>query len=231
MTGRLSGLTAFVTGAGQGIGRAIALAYAAEGAKVFAASRTASKLDDLHGAFPLITPVALDVTDGPAVARIIGDASPLDVLVNCAGWVHGGTLLETSEADWAKSFDQNVTSMFHTIKAALPAMLERRSGSIINVASVASSITGVAGRAAYGASKAAVVRATEVLADELREQRIRVNCVLPSVIDSPANRSWMPPKLAARAVPASAIAPVIAFLLGPESAPVSGARIPVYGDA
>ena len=186
MTGRLAGLTAFVTGAGQGIGRAIALAYADEGARVYAASRTASKLADLRDMSRLITPIALDVTDGAAVARIIADASPLDVLVNCAGWVHGGTLLETSEADWAKSFDQNVTSMFHTIKAALPAMLERRSGSIINVASVASSITGVAGRAAYGASKAAVIGLTKAVARDCVSAGVRCNALCPGTTLSPS---------------------------------------------
>ncbi|WP_375459420.1 SDR family oxidoreductase [uncultured Enterovirga sp.] len=183
MTGRLAGLTAFVTGAGQGIGRAIALAYAAEGAQVIAASRTASKLSDLRKISPAITPISLDVTDGPAVARVVADASPLDILVNCAGWVHGGTLLETSEADWAKSFDQNVTSMFHTIKAALPAMLERRSGSIVNVAS---SITGVAGRAAYGASKAAVIGLTKAVARDGVSAGIRCNALCPGTTLSPS---------------------------------------------
>lgn len=186
MTGRLAGMTAFVTGAGQGIGRAIAIAYAAEGAQVYAASRTASKLANLREVSRAITPLSLDVTDGRAVARIIADTSPLDVLLNCAGWVHGGTLLETSEADWAKSFDQNVTSMFHTIKAALPAMLERRSGSIINVASVASSITGVAGRAAYGASKAAVIGLTKAVARDGVSAGVRCNALCPGTTLSPS---------------------------------------------
>jgi 2-keto-3-deoxy-L-fuconate dehydrogenase len=179
-------MTACVTGAGQGIGRAIALAYAAEGARVFAVSRTAAKLADLPDISRAITPLSLDVTDGPAVARIIAHASPLDVLVNCAGWVHGGTVLETSEADWAKSFDQNVTSMFHTIKAALPAMLERRSGSIVNVASVASSITGVAGRAAYGASKAAVIGLTKAVARDCVSAGVRCNALCPGTTLSPS---------------------------------------------
>ncbi|NNM71485.1 SDR family oxidoreductase [Enterovirga aerilata] len=186
MSGRLRGLTAFVTGAGQGIGRAVALAFAAEGAQVFAASRTAAKLADLRTISRSITPIALDVTDGEAVARIVGDASPLDILVNCAGWVHGGTLLETSAADWARSFDQNVTSMFHTIKAALPGMLERRSGSIVNVASVASSITGVAGRAAYGASKAAVIGLTKAVARDHVADGVRCNALCPGTTLSPS---------------------------------------------
>ena len=183
---RLGGLTAFVTGAGQGIGRAIAIAFAAEGARVFAASRTESKLADLPRASERIMPVALDVTDGPAVAAAIAAAGRLDILVNCAGWVHNGTLLETSEADWAKSFDQNVTSMFHTIKAALPPMLERRSGSIINVASVASSVTGVASRAAYGASKAAVIGLTKAVARDSVAAGVRCNALCPGTTLSPS---------------------------------------------
>ena len=123
----------------------------------------------------------------------------------------------------------NVTSLLWCAQAVAPRMAAAGGGSIVTVGS-RSAVTGSA-PVAYGASKAAVVRATEVLADELRPQRIRVNCLLPSVIDTPANRSWMSPELVAKAVPPSAIAPVIAFLLGPDSAPVSGARIPVYGDS
>lgn len=186
MDGRLSGSTAFVTGAGQGIGRAVALAFAAEGARVVAASRTASKLDDLRSHAPGISPVGLDVTDPPAVACAIAEAGPLDILVNCAGWVHSGTLLETSEADWLRSFDQNVTSMFHTIKAALPGMMERRRGSIINVASVASSVTGVAGRAAYGASKAAVIGLTKAVARDCVGAGVRCNALCPGTTMSPS---------------------------------------------
>ena len=147
MAGRLHGKRTFVTGAGQGIGRAIAIAIAAEGAEVNAASRTADKLADLPQYGP-IEPLALDLTEGPAVAAAIAGRAPLDVLVNCAGWVHDGTLLDCSEGDWAESFAQNVTTMFHTIRAALPGMIARRAGSIVNVASVASSITGVPRRAA-----------------------------------------------------------------------------------
>ena len=133
MTGRLAGKRAFITGAGQGIGRAIALAFADEGASVVASSRTASKMADLPGlSAAAITPsLGLDVTDGPAVAKVIAGHGPFDILVNCAGWVHNGTLLDCSPEEWAASLDQNVTSMYHTIRAALPAMLERRNGSII----------------------------------------------------------------------------------------------------
>jgi 2-keto-3-deoxy-L-fuconate dehydrogenase len=186
MTGRLEGKRAFVTGAGQGIGRAAALAFAREGATVLAASRTASKMDDLPEREPKITPISLDVTDGPAVRRAVIAAGPLDILFNCAGWVHNGTLLDCSLDDWNRSFEQNVTSMFHTIQAALPAMLERRKGSIINVASVASSLTGVANRAAYGASKAAVIGLTKAVARDHIDAGIRCNALCPGTTLSPS---------------------------------------------
>jgi 2-keto-3-deoxy-L-fuconate dehydrogenase len=183
---RLGGKRALVTGAGQGIGRAIALAFAVQGAEVVAASRTFAKLEALARESDAIRPLALDVTDGAAVRAAIEAAGALDILVNAAGFVHSGTLLETSEADWAKSFDQNVTSMFHTIKAALPGMLERRGGSIVNVASVASSITGVAGRAAYGASKAAVIGLTKAVARDVVASGVRCNALCPGTTQSPS---------------------------------------------
>lgn len=184
MQGRLAGKRAFVTGAGQGIGRAVALAFAREGARVTAASRTGAKLADLPAQG--ILPLELDVTDGAAVARAIAGAGPLDILVNAAGWVHAGGILECSEADWARSLEQNVTSMFYTIRAALPAMLERRAGAIINVASVASSLTGVAGRAAYGTSKAAVIGLTKAVAREAVAHGVRCNALAPGTTFSPS---------------------------------------------
>lgn len=186
MTGRLAGKRAFITGAGQGIGRAIALAFADEGASVIASSRTASKMADLPGLSPAITPIPLDVTDGPAVAAALTEHGPFEILVNCAGWVHNGTLLDCSPQEWAASLDQNVTSMYHTIRAALPAMLERRSGTIVNVASVASSITGVPNRAAYGAAKAAVIGLTKAVARDFIASGVRCNALCPGTTDSPS---------------------------------------------
>ncbi|WP_437359127.1 SDR family oxidoreductase [Inquilinus limosus] len=184
--GRLDGKRAFVTGAGQGIGRAVALAFAHEGAAVVAASRTPGKMEDLPALAPTIKPVGLDVTDGPAVERTIAAEGPFDILFNGAGWVHSGTILDCSEADWARSLDQNVTSMFRTIRAALPAMLERRSGAIINVASVASSLSGVPGRAAYGASKAAVIGLTKAVARDVIAHGVRCNALCPGTTHTPS---------------------------------------------
>lgn len=186
MADRLAGKCAFVTGAGQGIGRAVALAFAAEGADVVATSRTSSKMQYLPELYASIRPVALDVTDGEAVARAVADAGIIDILFNCAGWVHNGTILDCGIEDWSKSFDQNVTSMFHTIRAALPVMLERSGGSIINVASVASSLTGVADRAAYGASKAAVVGLTKAVARDFIRSGVRCNALCPGTTQSPS---------------------------------------------
>lgn len=186
MGGRLASKRAFVTGVGQGIGRAVALAFAKEGAEIVAASRTFSKMQDLPDIASLIAPVWLDVTDAYAVKKAIAAAAPLDILVNCAGWVHSGDLLNCSEEPWARSIDQNATSAFRTTRAVLPQMLERGGGSIINVASVASSITGVAGRAAYGVSKAAMIGLTKAVACDFVDRKIRCNALCPGTTDSPS---------------------------------------------
>lgn len=200
MTGRLKGKHAFVTGAGQGIGRAVALAFAAEGAAVTAASRTLAKLRDLPGLAPAIGPLGLDVTDGPAVGRAVAAAGPIDILFNCAGWVHSGTLLDCSEDDWAQSLEQNVTSIYRTMRAVLPQMLERGGGSIINVASVASSLTGVPSRAAYGASKAAVIGLTKAVARDYIGSGVRCNALCPGTTQTPSLEA----RLQAAADPAAA---------------------------
>jgi 2-keto-3-deoxy-L-fuconate dehydrogenase len=186
MAARFAGKRAFVTGSGQGIGRAIALGLAAEGAEVVAASRTPSKMDDLPRVAPSIRPVGIDVTDGEALDQAVAEAGPLDILVNCAGWVHTGTVLECSDEDWAKSFDVNVTSAFRCIRAALPSMLERGGGVIVNVASVASSISGVPQRAAYAASKAAMIGLTKAIARDFITNGVRCNALCPGTTHSPS---------------------------------------------
>ncbi|MEA3252531.1 MAG: SDR family oxidoreductase [Pseudomonadota bacterium] len=185
MPARLNGKRAVVTGAGQGIGRAVALAFAAEGAQVIAASRTRTKMADLPEQAPGIAIAELDVTDAAAVAALL-DVERVDILFNCAGWVHDGTLLDCDADDWQRSFDQNVTSIYHTIQAVLPGMLERGSGSIINVASVASSISGVPRRAAYGAAKAAVIGLTKAVARDAIGNGVRCNALCPGTTLSPS---------------------------------------------
>ena len=186
MTGRVAGKVAFVTGAGQGIGRATALALAREGASVIAASRTLSKMADLPGISPGIMPLELDICDGRALHNVLSEAPRIDILVNCAGYVHNGTVLDCSEEEWSKTLDLNVTAIFRAIRAVLPGMTERGSGSIINVASVASSITGVANRAAYGMSKAAVIGLTKGVARDVIRAGVRCNALCPGTTDSPS---------------------------------------------
>ena len=186
MAGRLAGRTALITGAGQGIGRAVALAFGAEGARVIATSRSVGKMADLAANDPAMAIHEMDVTDRAAVDAVFASAGPVDILVNCAGWVHNGTVLDCSEEDWSKSIDQNVTACFRTIKAALPGMLSRGGGAIVNVASVASSITGVASRAAYGASKAGLIGLSKAVARDFIAKGIRCNVLAPGTTESPS---------------------------------------------
>ncbi|WP_206513336.1 SDR family oxidoreductase [Pelagibacterium montanilacus] len=186
MVERLAGKRALVTGAGQGIGRAVAAAFAEEGAIVAATSRTREKMDALVSAHETITALEMDVTDADAVKAVFEQAGPVDILVNCAGWVHNGTILECDEEGWARSLDQNATACFRTMKAALPGMLARGSGAIVNVASVASSVTGVANRAAYGASKAALVGLSKAVARDFIGKGIRCNVLAPGTTQSPS---------------------------------------------
>lgn len=182
MAGRLAGKTALVTAAGQGIGRATAEAYVAEGARVIATDLDPAKLASLDGAE--IRP--LDVRSTEAVEGLAREIGAIDILFNGAGFVHHGTVLDCSEADWDFSFDLNVKSMHRTIRAFLPGMLERGRGSIVNVASGASSVRGIPKRYVYGASKAAVVGLSKAVAADFIKRGIRCNAICPGTIESPS---------------------------------------------
>jgi len=184
MTQRLAGKTAFVTAAGAGIGRAVAEAYAREGARVIATDIDEAALAGLAGC----SLRRLDMTDAAAIKDAIAAAGAIDILFNGAGYVHAGTVLECDDAAWDFSFQLNVRSMFHSIRAALPGMLERGGGSIINVASVASSLKGMPGRFAYGASKAAVIGLTKSVAVDYVKTGIRCNAICPGTVESPSLR-------------------------------------------
>ena len=187
MTSRLLGKTCLVTAAGQGIGRATAEACAREGALVLATDINAAALGTLQG----VEARALDVTDPEAIAFLFAERPTFDVVVNCAGWVAHGSILECSEADWSRSFDLNVTSMFRVCKAALPGMLAQGAGSIVNVASVASSIKGVPDRFAYGASKGAVIGLTRSIASDFVARGVRCNAIAPGTISTPSLKERM----------------------------------------
>jgi 2-keto-3-deoxy-L-fuconate dehydrogenase len=186
MAGRLKGKVALVTAAGQGIGRAIAAAFAAEGAKVIASDLDAGKLKGLRAAERR----ALDVRSTPAVealAKEVGrEHGALDVLANFAGFVHHGSVLDCSEDDWDFAFDLNVKSMHRTIKAFLPAMLKRKRGSIVNISSGASSVRGLPNRYVYGTTKAAVIGLTKAVAADFIKRGIRANAICPGTIESPS---------------------------------------------
>ena len=181
----LAGKTALVTAAAQGIGRATALAFAAEGAEVMATDINVDRLEELGGT-PGISARRLDVTDAQAVNSLAAEMPPLDVLCNVAGFVHNGSILDCPEEDWDFSFDLNVKSMYRMIRAFLPAMLEAGGGSIINMASVASSMRGLPNRCVYGTSKAAVIGLTKSVAADFIQQGIRCNCICPGTIESPS---------------------------------------------
>jgi 2-keto-3-deoxy-L-fuconate dehydrogenase len=182
MSGRLAGKVAVVTAAGQGIGRAIAEACVREGARVFATDLDVAKLEGLAGAEHR----KLDVLSSEAVGALARETGPVDILVNAAGFVHHGSVLECSDRDWDFSFDLNVKSMHRTIKAFVPGMLERGGGSIVNIASGASSVRGIPNRYVYGASKAAVIGLTKAVAADFIKRGIRANAICPGTIQSPS---------------------------------------------
>ncbi len=199
MSGRLEGKTALITAAAQGIGRASAEMFAREGARVIATDLNAEALATLGGAG--IEPRRLDVLDGGAIRALAAEFGAVDVLFNCAGFVHAGTILECEEQDWEFSFALNARAMFRMMKAWLPAMIEKGSGSIINMSSAASSVKGVPSRFVYGASKAAVIGMTKSVAADFVTKGIRCNAICPGTVGSPSLAARIAEQAKAQGVP------------------------------
>lgn len=183
--GRLDGKRALVTAAGQGIGRSTALAFAREGASVLATDIDEQLLAKLRQNEPRLDVARLDVRSDAEVAAIAA-RGPFDVLFNCAGFVHHGSVLDCTPAEWALALDLNVTSMFRTLRAVLPGMLARGGGSIVNMASVASSVKGAPNRCAYGTTKAAVIGLTKSVAADFVSKGVRCNAVCPGTVQTPS---------------------------------------------
>ena len=189
MTKMLEGRRALITAAGQGIGRASALAFAAAGATVLATDLNEDLLADFGGSD--IETARLDVLDDAAVRALVAEHGPFDILFNCAGAVHSGTVLEASDADFDFAVDLNVRAMVRTIRAVLPGMLNRGGGAIVNMASLASSTKGVANRFVYGTTKAAVIGLTKSVAADYVTQGIRCNAICPGTVESPSLQERM----------------------------------------
>ena len=238
---RLKGKTALVTAAGQGIGRASAMALAAEGALVWATDINASLLESYRGA-QNITAVTLDVMDKAAIHKLVAEMPPIQVLFNCAGFVHAGTALQATDDEWNFAFDLNVRSQFWTIQAALPKMLTGGGGSIINMASVVS-LKGLPSRFIYGASKAAVIGLTKSVAADFVTQGVRCNAICPGTVDTPslqgrinvfedpvaARKNFVARQPMGRLAQAHEIAPLVVFLASDESAFVTGQAYSIDG--
>ena len=182
MAGRLKGKVAVVTAAGQGIGRAIAEAFVREGAQVFATDVDVAKLEGIARAKRR----KLDVLSTRAVEAFAAKTGPIDVLINCAGFVHHGTILECDDKAWDFSFDLNVRSMHRMIKAYLPGMLAKGKGAVVNIASGASSVRGIPNRYVYGTTKAAVIGLTKAVAADFIQKGVRCNAIAPGTVQSPS---------------------------------------------
>ena len=244
---RLQGKRIFISAAAQGIGRASALAFASQGAEVIAVDINAEGLETLAAENPAISTHVLDMRDGAAIKALAAQLPQLDGLFNCAGFVHNGTVLDCTDADWEFSFALNVQSMFHTIQAFLPGMLERGAetggGSILNMASMSSSVKGFPNRFLYGTTKAAVIGLTKGVAVDFVKQRLRCNALCPATVDTPSLRG----RIASAADPVQAekdfiarqpmgrlatvddITPMVVFLLSDESRFVTGQAVIVDG--
>nr|WP_255428402.1 SDR family oxidoreductase [Ramlibacter cellulosilyticus] len=238
--------TALVTAAGQGIGRASALALAAEGAQVWATDVNPRLLDGYEGV-PNVRCVQLDVLDKDAIGRVIAAMPAIDVLFNCAGFVHGGTVLQASDEEWNFALNLNVRAQFWAIQAALPRMLQNKggqgAGSIINMASVCSSIKGLPNRFIYGTTKAAVIGLTKSVAADYVANGIRCNAICPGTVDTPslqdrinanadpeaARKAFIARQPMGRLATAEEIAPLVVYLASEESVFVTGQAYAVDG--
>lgn len=242
MANRLAGKRALITAAGAGMGRAAALAFAREGARVLATDVNADSLQSLAGKEGIETAL-LDVTSEKAVGDFVAATGAVDILFNCAGWVHQGSLAECTLADWDKSFNVNVRSMFLLTKAMLPKMIANGGGVVLNMASVLGSHKAAPNRLAYAASKAAVDGFTRALAIDHVKQNIRVNCVCPGTVDTPslgerinafadpaqARRDFIARQPMGRLANAEEIAETFVYLVSDESSFMTGQAIFVDG--
>jgi len=245
MTGRLAGKRCFVTAAGQGIGRAAALAMAAEGAAVIATDRDAQKVGELGARG--IAHLPLDVLDDAALERAAKEAGPVDVLFNCAGFVHQNNVLTCTDDEWDFGFALNVRAMWKVARAFLPGMLERKRGSIVNMSSACSSVKGAPNRFLYGTTKAAVIGLTKSIATDYVGQGIRCNCLCPGTVDTPSLQERIAANAAAagsaeaaraafvarqamgRLATAEEMAALVVYLAADESAFVTGQAIVIDG--
>ena len=239
---RLKGKTALVTAAGQGIGYASVMAMAAEGATVWATDINPTLLERFSGHTQIHTHT-LDVMDKAAIIALVAKIPTIDVLFNCAGFVHSGTVLEATDDDWNFAFDLNVRSQFWMIQAVLPGMLAKKNGSIINMASIASSVRGLPNRFVYGATKAAVIGLTKAIAADYVTQGIRCNAVCPGTVDTPslqdrinaysdpieARKQFIARQPMGRLATAEEIAPVVVFLASNDSTFSTGNMYSVDG--
>jgi 2-keto-3-deoxy-L-fuconate dehydrogenase len=239
---RLEGKTALVTAAGQGIGRASAMALAAEGARVWATDVNAALLQSYQGVAN-VTALALDVLDKAAIQTLVGGLPAIDVLFNCAGVVHSGTALEATDAELEFAFNLNVRAQFWMIQAVLPKMRASKGGSIINMASVCSSVKGLPSRFVYGATKAAVIGLTKSVAADFVADGVRCNAICPGTVDTPslqdrinsnadpdaARKAFVARQPLGRLAQAHEIAPLVVFLASDESAFVTGQAYNIDG--